>query len=1048
MGLENADLEKLSSWVKDRSATLRFIAEEQCEYLSETEKKVESSKYTSESRGFLGTLRSFSSKVVTKVMEYSWKYKIKYEVCIFKGNDPEDKVVLQDHKTSTTLKTLSKEPPRPPKAIAITQDVNITYMLKNLDSNLSFKFLIDRLDEKCFTPRRNPDVDQAVRFLKSIYDWAEAVRHFFMVNLFPLQDHNYDLSYINDSSLFVPILPFFDRTKSTSTESPASPRSPTSPREKSDKKKVQISLSWLPRFEGGAASPMSEDVDTFIFEQKRMIEERFEVLESKYPKNSDLVRYKETRLVLLMMHSKSICQQAIDAVGYIEEMLMKQLISAIGRELTPVDFTNYMAYHYRLLFKEEYQPRPFSYAIRRPNHYPEGVLSIEAQLDDGSLADPIPTIAHKTKIRKPMYFPINASTNVSFYGERYVHGWMGHQFDGDSGLKLSLVARARQFSSFVLIAGRILAADVFEPKYALIIQNKDDLRIPLMLETIPTAKEFKEAISSLSPEQQRFSKAYRSMQLSSTLFGVVTLQIKPQLEKLLKLPNGSLTKELKLMQDLLDLLITYQIPSDQLSYDGDEKANPVEKINQVKEYVKVMQEMIHGKKQDEIKEAILVEAFENPELINDDIVKECESESECDDFDDDECEIEEERCYSAQIECEEAMDINYDLMECKSSIMLSDDAPMMMMKEEMVEEDLAPVLKSKARAAPQKMSKKREKEEEVVEKKKVKRDEPKREKMADKKMSAPKKDKEKDAPAEEKSRKSVAAPKPAAKQQAQKKQEEQPQAKQQPPQQQQPQQPQQQQQQQPQQDQQQQEQKPAEPKKDDPKPEDNQPEIPEPKDDTEEVEEVEDEEDEEEEEEIEEIDVTKIPSTLDKKFEELDEDAAVRPTIIHFSEEWTKKSQKSLLSKQETQVLLVEQQGEERKKAFDLLDALSRSGNLPFDQATLHVVVGATHCFAKSLLNTVIQDNMNPIEKLERSLLIMTSTITQEDPAKLIKEEQYARASLYCPAIFGLPKPERVNPYLEFEKAQQLLLSDTESTSPRSKRPRKKATVRGTKKDE
>ena len=77
--------------------------------------------------------------------------------------------------------------------------------------------------------------------------------------------------------------------------------------------------------------------------------------------------------------------------------------------------------------------------------------------------------------------------------------------------------------------------------------------IPLCLETIPTAKEFKDAIESLSEEQQRFAKAFRGMQLESTLFGVCIIQIKPQLEKLLKLPNDSLTKEIQLTQDLLNL---------------------------------------------------------------------------------------------------------------------------------------------------------------------------------------------------------------------------------------------------------------------------------------------------------------------------------------------------------------------------------------------------------------------------------------------------------------------------------------------------------------
>jgi hypothetical protein len=77
-----------------------------------------------------------------------------------------------------------------------------------------------------------------------------------------------------------------------------------------------------------------------------------------------------------------------------------------------------------------------------------------------------------------------------------------------SGVSLKMVARARQFSCFILLLGRITAADGFDPQYATIVQNKDDLEIPLLLETIPTPKEFKDRISSLSPEQQvslRFS---------------------------------------------------------------------------------------------------------------------------------------------------------------------------------------------------------------------------------------------------------------------------------------------------------------------------------------------------------------------------------------------------------------------------------------------------------------------------------------------------------------------------------------------------------------
>ena len=108
-----------------------------------------------------------------------------------------------------------------------------------------------------------------------------------------------------------------------------------------------------------------------------------------------------------------------------------------------------------------------------------------------------------------------------------MHGYVAHKWSSDGPSELFLQARARQFSSFILMVGRITGPNEFDPKHAILIQNKDDLSIPLMLEALPTPKEFRDSISSLSPEQQRFAKAFRSMQLESTLFGVVIIQIKP-----------------------------------------------------------------------------------------------------------------------------------------------------------------------------------------------------------------------------------------------------------------------------------------------------------------------------------------------------------------------------------------------------------------------------------------------------------------------------------------------------------------------------------------
>jgi hypothetical protein len=148
------------------------------------------------------------------------------------------------------------------------------------------------------------------------------------------------------------------------------------------------------------------------------------------------------------------------------------------------------------------------------------------------------------------------------------------------------------------------------------------------------------------------------------------------------------------------------------------------------------------------------------------------------------------------------------------------------------------------------------------------------------------------------------------------------------------------------------------------------------------------------------IDFTKIPSQLDQKFEALDPDSALRPTIINPGASWTKRAQKALLSSPTTSTLSTGDQKQERDRAFDLLDALSRSGGLPMEHATLHVVLAATHCFDKSLLETVVQDNVNPIEKVERSSLIMGTTVHRCAASELIREDQLARVETYSPMLF------------------------------------------------
>merc|ERR1712137_1496350 len=85
--------------------------------------------------------------------------------------------------------------------------------------------------------------------------------------------------------------------------------------------------------------------------------------------------------------------------------------------------------------------------------------------------------------------------------------------------------------------------------------------------------------------------------------GVCVIQIKPQLVRLLELPDDCLTKEIQLTQDLMELFVEYQIPSDLLSFAGDDASFRSEKLAYVKNQVAMMQEMIKKAKLKEVEEA-------------------------------------------------------------------------------------------------------------------------------------------------------------------------------------------------------------------------------------------------------------------------------------------------------------------------------------------------------------------------------------------------------------------------------------------------------------
>jgi len=79
----------------------------------------------------------------------------------------------------------------------------------------------------------------------------------------------------------------------------------------------------------------------------------------------------------------------------------------------------------------------------------------------------------------------------------------------------------------------------------------------------------------------------------------------------------------------------------------------------------------------------------------------------------------------------------------------------------------------------------------------------------------------------------------------------------------------------------------------------------------------------------------------------------------------------------------------EKNRAMDLLTAISRSGSLPIESSVLHVIVAVSHCFQKRIVETIIEDNINPIEKMKKSMMMIASVIHGVAESSLVADVKF-----------------------------------------------------------
>eukprot|EP00667_Euglena_gracilis_P011815 EG_transcript_12089 len=403
VGLGLEALHRLRGWSKGRTVTLRFTSHETCVYVGEQtrEEEHESSVVTEKTTNsnLFGrpstSAKKETTKLITKVTEHVWRFEAQWQLVAFPGNAPEEAVVLAVRSGRAELITATKDSSPKPAARSVPPiDFQFTPLLDRLNEALQPTLAIDRTHCDCHTPRRNSQVEDMVTFCTGLWEWAEQALGYLRGQLFPTQPHcRVDLNALDAATVFVPVVAAFCDSPHTvqAIENPANPSV--------DSTAVSAALT-IPVGVGAVASvvlPSAEDLNRYLAEQQRSLAEKLQVLAGSFPagqtEGDGLVTLAEGRLTVALLHLQSVAERYIHAVDYLEDLLRRQLVSAIGRLVTPQDFGRYMEFHYRRLFRDAFQPTPFCYAVRRPQHYPEGTVCLEVEDGEGP-ARPVPSLCH------------------------------------------------------------------------------------------------------------------------------------------------------------------------------------------------------------------------------------------------------------------------------------------------------------------------------------------------------------------------------------------------------------------------------------------------------------------------------------------------------------------------------------------------------------------------------------------------------------------------------------------------------------------------------
>eukprot|EP00754_Rhynchopus_humris_P031235 Rhum_TRINITY_DN15326_c0_g1::Rhum_TRINITY_DN15326_c0_g1_i1::g.151839::m.151839 len=785
-----------------------------------------------------GVILTTTTEVYDMVTEYTWERRTESALTLYAGFPGKDVPHVDLARGHATVKLYTRTADVPNKEIGPLRRkfIDIGWLFQRVEAK--FRYSIDRSKQTCRTPANNEETIRLRKQFHNLLEWAQAVASL-TNNEVPQQGKwpaRLSAFARTLTEVFVPVAPLLGSVSDCDSAGPCDAR--------------QMPAS---------------DINVLLAEQRRTLQRALSDGTAELPELPEAM----LRVRALVQHLRVLCQQFDAGVLYVKDLVLQQLVSAIGREVTKDDFKQFMRQHQQAFFAEgDTAPAAFSRAVRRPGHVPEGTLLIE-ETDDAGRSAPIATqsrLVPDTALR----LALSSSASLALSGPHRLHSFVDYTFGSTAGRAFTLRAEAREFASFALVLAKLGTAGQLAAEEVLIVQNKETLRIPLMLEALPTPKAFKRAISSLSPEQQRFAKTYRSLQLQGTLFVVATVELKPLMERVLNLPPNSLSKEIKLTHSLIELFVTHDISSEMLCYDADvdgEAGTTREKVAHVKQHAADITAFI-----DDVKAKALAEKPDPKDQVKEGRGRRRKMRSAM---------HPDVGVYSAEGHdppTSASMMRPLDDGDAGGSVLLGDAA-----ESEEVYAEAAP----SGRPMPDEKT-------EVHAKQANHEQADKRAEKAQGEAAPQRKEKDGEKQAVERQGGGVGV-------------------------------------------------------------------------------------------------FETFPTRLEEAMSTHDLSDALRPTIITPGPLWERRSRKSLIDDFETRVLPAEERRSEHVRALSLLDALTKSGALDAPYSEVHVVVPTTHHFERVLMATLAHDNVNPIEAIESSMIIVATTLYNTTAQELVSAGAMAK---------------------------------------------------------